>query len=84
MAIQHCKSFTNWYLLINNYIFFKFPSRHLACEEDRSEEAKLLVEHGAKLDQLNKVELTPLDLASKGLAVILQRTSDLRMIVNNE
>ena len=59
-------------------------SRHLACEEDRGEEAKLLVEHGAKLDLLNKEEATALDLASKGLAVVLQRLNDARMIQNSE
>jgi hypothetical protein len=45
----------------------------LACEEDRGEEAKLLVEHGARLDVMNKEEATPLMMASKGLGVVLER-----------
>jgi len=59
-----------------------FP-RHLACEEDRGEEAKLLVEHGARFDLLNNEEVTAIDMATKGLAVILQRLSDNRIIQNN-
>ena len=58
--------------LTNTFITF----RHLACEEDRYEEAKLLVDHGAKLSISNADEKTPLDLASKGLAVMLQRLVD--------
>lgn len=41
---------------------------HLACEEDRQEEAKLLVQNGASLDTKNKEEKTPLDLCTPSLA----------------
>lgn len=34
---------------------------HLACEEDRQEEAKLLVSNGASLETVNKEQKTPLD-----------------------
>jgi 26S proteasome non-ATPase regulatory subunit 10 len=40
---------------------------HLACEEDRVEEAKLLTAHGADLTITNRERKTPLDLASPGL-----------------
>lgn len=40
---------------------------HLACEEDRVEEAKLLTAHGADLMITNRERKTPLDLASPGL-----------------
>lgn len=40
---------------------------HLACEEDRQEEAKLLVQYGADLEIKNKEEKTPLDLCSPAL-----------------
>ena len=42
--------------------------RHLSCEENRVEEAKLLVLHGAKLDVKNREQQTPLDLASPSLS----------------
>lgn len=44
---------------------------HLACEEDRQREARLLVEHGASLDLRNAEKKTPLDLCSKTLLRIL-------------
>lgn len=34
---------------------------HYACEEDRQEEAKLLVMNGASLETKNKEEKSPLD-----------------------
>ena len=40
---------------------------HLACEENRVDEAKLLVENGASTTLMNKQKKTPLDLASPGL-----------------
>ncbi|XP_057324417.1 26S proteasome non-ATPase regulatory subunit 10-like [Microplitis mediator] len=40
---------------------------HLACEEDRQQEAKLLVTHGANFELANKERKTPLDLASDSL-----------------
>lgn len=40
---------------------------HLACEEDRQEEAKLLVANGADVFSENREKKTPLDLASLGL-----------------
>lgn len=44
------------------------PPRHLACEEERVEEAGLLVQHGANLSIKNREEKTPLDLAPPSLA----------------
>lgn len=40
---------------------------HLACEENRVDEAKLLVKNGATTTLMNKQKKTPLDLASPGL-----------------
>jgi 26S proteasome non-ATPase regulatory subunit 10 len=45
--------------------------RHLACEEDRVEEAKLLVHHGADITKENKSKQKPMDLAKESLAIIL-------------
>lgn len=44
---------------------------HLACEEDRQDEAKLLVEHGASLEILNLEQKTPLDLCSRTLLKVV-------------
>lgn len=46
---------------------------HLACEEDRQDEAKLLVQHGADLETKNKETKTPLDLCTPSLARALLR-----------
>lgn len=40
---------------------------HLACEENRVEEAKLLAANGADPTITNKERKTPLDLAAPGL-----------------
>lgn len=40
---------------------------HLACEEDRQQDARLLVSRGARLQLKNKEQKTPLDLASESL-----------------
>lgn len=45
----------------------------MACEDNCGDVAKLLVEYGANMDVLNKEDHTPINLASKGLAVTLQR-----------
>lgn len=50
--------------------------RHLSCEEDRVEVAKLLVERGAQLDAVNKAKKTPLDYASVPLTKILRSLVD--------
>lgn len=47
-------------------IFSNF--RHLACEENHAEVAKMLVEAGASLSAKNKEEKTPLDFCTKELA----------------
>lgn len=44
---------------------------HLACEEDRQDVAKILVENGADLELKNKNRETPLDLCSRNLFKIL-------------
>ncbi|XP_045479291.1 26S proteasome non-ATPase regulatory subunit 10-like [Harmonia axyridis] len=44
---------------------------HLACEEDRQREAKLLVDHGASLDVRNAEKKTPLDFCSRALFRLL-------------
>ncbi|KAK2581429.1 hypothetical protein KPH14_005104 [Odynerus spinipes] len=49
---------------------------HLACEEDRLEEAKLLVASGADIALTNKERKTPLDLASLGLARTLKQMKE--------
>lgn len=49
-----------------------FP-RHLACDEERVEAAKLLVEHGASIYIENKEEKTPLQIAKGGLGTLLRR-----------
>lgn len=48
---------------------------HLACEEDRQEEAKLLVANGADTSTSNKEKRTPLDLAPLGLASQLKKVT---------
>lgn len=45
---------------------------HLACEEDRQEIVKFLVENGADLEIKNKEEKTPIDLAPIHLKRFLQ------------
>lgn len=40
---------------------------HLACEDDQSECALLLLNHGASLRVTNKEEHTPLDLCNPAL-----------------
>lgn len=47
--------------------------RHLACDEERVEEAKLLVTQGASIYIENKEEKTPLQVAKGGLGLILKR-----------
>jgi len=44
---------------------------HLACEEDRAEDAKFLIRNGARIDVENKEEKTPFDLASTSTRSIL-------------
>lgn len=46
---------------------------HLACDEERVEEAKLLVENGASIYIENKEEKTPLQVAKGGLGLQLRR-----------
>ncbi len=46
---------------------------HLACDEERTEAAKLLVEHGASIYIENKEEMTPLRVAKGGLGPMLKR-----------
>lgn len=52
---------------------FLFSFSHLACDEERVEAAKLLVEHGASIYIENKEEKTPLQLAKGGLGNLLRR-----------
>ncbi|CAB3361927.1 Hypothetical predicted protein [Cloeon dipterum] len=49
---------------------------HLACEEDRREDATELVQRGAYLTIKNKEEKTPIDLASSGLVRQLRECSE--------
>lgn len=51
---------------------FKICSRHLACEEDHLEEAKLLISNGADKTLLNKEKKSPLQLASNKMLNALQ------------
>lgn len=50
-----------------------FSTSHLACDEERVEAAKVLVEHGASIYIENKEEKTPLQLAKGGLGNVLRR-----------
>lgn len=45
----------------------------MACDEERVEAAKLLVEHGASIYIENKEEKTPVQLAKGGMRTLLQR-----------
>lgn len=56
----------------NSACVFVFTS-HLACDEERVEAAKLLVEHGASIYIENKEEKTPIQLARGGLGTLLRR-----------
>lgn len=53
-------------------VFVILNFRHLACDEERVEEAKLLVSHGASIYIENKEEKTPLQVAKGGLGLILK------------
>ena len=48
----------------------------MACEENREEEAKLLVSNGANIEIQNKEEKTPLELANYKLAKTLKEIAD--------
>lgn len=50
-----------------------FFTSHLACDEERVEAAKLLVEHGASIYIENKEEKTPLQIAKGSLGNLLRR-----------
>lgn len=49
--------------------------RHFACEEDREEEVKMLLEHGADPNILNKEKKTPLQMAPDRLANMIRQKS---------
>lgn len=53
-------------------LFIVFAS-HLACDEERTEAAKLLVEHGASIYIENKEKMTPLQVAKGALGSVLKR-----------
>lgn len=55
------------------HVFLFFFTSHLACDEERVEAAKLLVEHGASIYIENKEEKTPLQIAKGSLGNILRR-----------
>lgn len=61
----------------STFLFLKsvclFVSSHLACDEERVEAAKLLVEHGASIYIENKEEKTPLQIAKGSLGNILRQ-----------
>ncbi|KAL1505241.1 hypothetical protein ABEB36_004848 [Hypothenemus hampei] len=59
-------------LKINHRDIYGFSALHLACEEDRQEEAILLVKNGADLNLQNKERQTPLDMCSPKLVKILK------------
>lgn len=61
------------FFIARTIIFFLFALSHLACDEERVEAAKLLVEHGASIYIENKEEKTPLQLAKGGLGNLLRR-----------
>lgn len=45
---------------MNNFVFH----RHLACEEERIEAVRLLLERGANTDKVNKAGKTPIQMTS--------------------
>lgn len=49
---------------------------HLACEENRVDEAKLLVQNGASTTLKNKQKKTPLDLATPRLVQQLKEIEE--------
>jgi len=52
---------------------FKKWYRHLACEDEQVEAAKLLIGYGAKIDVQSKAKLTPFELIkTKSVASVLQ------------
>lgn len=63
----------NIFVFILILVFALFFTSHLACDEERVEAAKLLVEHGASIYIENKEEKTPLQLAKGGLGNLLRR-----------
>lgn len=67
----NAKDLGNSCVIMYLYIFVYFS--HLACDEERVEAAKLLVEHGASIYIENKEEKTPLQLAKGGLGSLLRR-----------
>lgn len=62
--------------------FYGNTPLHLACEEDRQEEAILLVKGGAKLDVTNKERKTPLDLCNPHLYRLLCTQTNLLETIN--
>jgi 26S proteasome non-ATPase regulatory subunit 10 len=69
---------TPLYVLIDNLRFYynQTTFRHLACDEDRREDAMELVQRGASLTVKNREEKTPVDLAAPGLAKNLRECSE--------
>ncbi|XP_066150230.1 26S proteasome non-ATPase regulatory subunit 10-like [Euwallacea fornicatus] len=65
-------------LKINYRDIYGNSALHLACEEDRQEEALLLVKNGADLTLMNKERQSPLDLCSPKLMKLLKATSHSR------
>ncbi|WAQ95825.1 PSD10-like protein [Mya arenaria] len=62
----------------------KLLLQHVACEEERSEVARLLIQHGAYVTIMNKEEQTPLDLAPPNLRRTLKKLSEDIHIVPND
>ena len=54
-----------------SYKFNIFIKSHLACEEERVDMAKFLLQHGANPFAKNKEEKTPIDASQGGLAYLL-------------
>ncbi|KAB0799494.1 hypothetical protein PPYR_07374 [Photinus pyralis] len=65
-------------LQIDSRDYYGNSALHLACEEDRVDEAKLLVQKGADINLTNKERQTPLQLCTKQLAAALLE------LVNNQ
>lgn len=59
--------------MIQTFVCLFVFTSHLACDEERVEAAKLLVEHGASIYIENKEEKTPIQLARGGLGNLLRR-----------
>ena len=63
----------NYYLIFLYDVIFMNLGGSLACEENRIDEAKLLINFGGRLNIKNKQEKTPIDLAPEKTQTVLKK-----------